>query len=130
MKYNLEEKSNTDALFELSKHPSKTESKNIHIIDKIYYSLKRFEEFGFVNSDYLASIKPFNILNEYVWHYQDHKLFTINPEIYNLLRGISVHKKEIVLSHDLQEELGIEGVDEAMEKLIWSFKFLNKCMIT
>jgi hypothetical protein len=130
MKYDLTEKSNTDTLFELSKDQSKTESENLNIIDKIYYSLKRFEEFGFVNPDYLASIKPFNILDEYVWHYHDHKLFTINPEIYNLLRGISVHKKEIVLSNDLQKELGIEGVDEAMEKLRWSFKFLNKCMIT
>ncbi|PWN57932.1 hypothetical protein C1634_025390 [Chryseobacterium viscerum] len=130
IKYDLTERSNTDTLFELSKDQSKTESENLHIIDKIYYSLKRFEEFGFVNSDYLASIKPFNILDEYVWHYHDHKLFTINPDIYNLLRGISIHKKEIVLSHDLQKELGIEGVDEAMEKLRWSFKFLNKCMIT
>ncbi|MDF0720616.1 hypothetical protein P0M11_11465 [Kaistella sp. PBT33-4] len=130
MKYDLTERSNTDTLFELSKDQSKTESENLHIIDKIYYSLKRFEEFGFVSPDYLASIKPFNILDEYVWHYHDYKLFTINPEIYNLLRGISVHKKEIVLSHDLQEELGMESVDEAMEKMRWSFKFLNKCMIT
>ncbi|MBU4536943.1 MAG: hypothetical protein KJ689_00010 [Bacteroidetes bacterium] len=130
IKYDLTERSNTDTLFELSKDQSKTESENLHIIDKIYYSLKRFEEFGFVNSDYLASIKPFNILDEYVWHYHDHKLFTINPEIYNLLRGISVHKKEIILSQDLLEELGTEGVDEPMEKLRWSFKFLNKCMIT
>ncbi|WP_278354020.1 hypothetical protein [Chryseobacterium gleum] len=130
MKYDLTERSNTDTLFELSKDQSKTESEKLHIIDKIYYSLKRFEEFGFVNPDYLASIKPFNILDEYVWHYHDHKLFTINPEIYNLLRGISVRKKEIIFSTDLQEELGIEDVDEAMEKMRWSFKFLNKCMIT
>ncbi|WP_294230871.1 hypothetical protein [uncultured Chryseobacterium sp.] len=130
MKYDLTERSNTDTLFELSKDQSKTENDNLHIIDKIYYSLKRFTEFGFVSPDYLASIKPFNILDEYVWHYHDDKLFTINPDIYTLLTKISVDGREISFSDSLITEL--EGIDinEAMERLRWSFEFLNKCMIT
>lgn len=77
MKYDLSERSNTDTLFELSNDQLRTESENLHVIDKIYYSLQRFEEFGFVNPDYIASIKPFNILDEYVWHYHDHKLLPL-----------------------------------------------------
>lgn len=130
IKHNLEENSNTDNLFELSKLKSKIESKNLHIIDKIYYSLKGFEELGFVSPDYLASIKPFNILDEYVWHYHDHMLFTINPDIYTLLTKISVDGREISFSDSLITELVGIDINEAMERLRWSFKFLNKCMIT
>ncbi|MFZ4929354.1 hypothetical protein [Chryseobacterium sp. Mn2064] len=130
IRHNLEENSNTDNLFELSKLKSKIESKNLHVIDKIYYSLKGFEELGFVSPDYLASIKPFNILDEYVWHYHDHKLFTINPDIYTLLTKISVDGREISFSDSLITELVGIDINEAMERLRWSFKFLNKCMIT
>ncbi|AIL46997.1 hypothetical protein [Elizabethkingia anophelis] len=130
IKHDLLEKSNTDKLFELSKLKSKTEGEYLHIIDKMYYSLKRFEEFGFVDPDYLASIKPFNILDEYVWHYHDFKLFTINPEIYNLLTQITINEQEISFSDSLKEELKGFDVNEAIEKLKWSFKFLNKCLIT
>ncbi|HFK5506807.1 hypothetical protein [Elizabethkingia anophelis] len=130
IKHDLLEKSNTDKLFELSKIKSKTEGEHLHIIDKIYYSLKRFEEFGFVNPDYLASIKPFNILDEYVWHYNDHTLFTINPEIYNLLTHITLNEQDIFFSDSLTEEFKGSDINESIERLKWSFKFLNKCLIT
>ena len=66
IKHKLTEKSNTDKLFDLTALFQEKENNDIHIIDKIYYSLKRFEDFGFVSPDYIASIEPFNVLNEYV----------------------------------------------------------------
>lgn len=130
IKHAANERSNTDILFEHSKLKSKTESENLHIIDKIYFSLKRFEEFGFVSPDYLASIKPFNILDEYVWHYHGGKLFTINPEIFNLLTNISISDQEIILSDDLSNQLAGRNAEEVAQRLLWSFKFLNRCLIT
>jgi hypothetical protein len=129
LKHNLKESSNTDTLFEKSKLKSETESDKLHIIDKIYFSLKRFEEFGFVNPDYLASIKPFNILDEYVWHYHDKMLFTINPEIYKLLSQIAIKDHTILFSNSLKEELIGKQLENMKEKLTWSFNFLNRCQI-
>ena len=128
LKHDLNESSNTDTLYEKSKLKAETESDKLHIIDKIYYSLKRFEELGFVSPDYLASIKPFNILNEYVWHFHDKMLFTINPEIYDLLSEISIKDHNILFSDTLKAELFGQS-EMAKEKLTWSFNFLNKCQI-
>lgn len=130
IKFDLNEKSNTDKLFDLSKQVIDIPNSRIHIIDKIYDSLKRFEELGFINPDYLASIKPFNILDEYVWHYYDYKLFTINPEIFELLQEIEIKDGNIFLSDKLKKEITDIHIIEAKEKLLWSFKFLNNSMIS
>lgn len=131
IKHKLTEKSNTDKLFELTAlFQEKEINNNVHIIDKIYYSLKRFEEFGFVSPDYIASIEPFNVLNEYVWHYYDHKLFTINSEIYHLLNEIEIKENSINLSKILENDIIVNNVFDAQYKIEWSFKFLNKCTIT
>ncbi|MEN5085900.1 hypothetical protein ABE426_05480 [Sphingobacterium faecium] len=130
IKHALDERSNTDMLFEISKLKSESECDRLHIIDKIYFSLKRFEELSFVSPDYLASIKPFNILDEYVWHYHGGRLFTINTEIYKLLINISISDQQVILSDDLKSKLAGRSMDEVIERLLWSFKFLNRCLIT
>ena len=123
------EKSNTDKLFELT-NVFKEKEVSTHIIDKVYYSLKRFEDFGFVSPEYLASIEPFNVLNEYVWHYHDSKLFTLNSELYDLLKEINIENNSVQFSTELETDIKERNVIEAVEKIEWSFKFLNKCMIT
>ena len=130
IKHKLTEKSNTDKLFDLTALFQEKENNDIHIIDKIYYSLKRFEDFGFVSPDYIASIEPFNVLNEYVWHYYDHKLFTLNSEIYNLLNEIEIKKNSINFSKILENEIKTNNIFDAQNKIEWSYKFLNKCLIT
>ena len=131
IKHKLTEKSNTDKLFELTALFQEKEIKNnVHIIDKIYYSLKRFEEFGFVSPDYIASIEPFNVLNEYVWHYYDHKLFTINSEIYHLLNEIEIKENSINLSKILENDIIVNNVFDAQYKSERSGKCRNKGTIT
>ncbi len=130
IKHNTKDRSNTDILFNKSIEYVENESLVVHIIDKIYYSLKRFEDLGFVSPEYIASIKPFNILDEYVWHYESEKLFTINSDIYLLLNEISIIDSNIIFSEKLEKEIESYDVIESKEKLKWSFKFLNNCMIT
>jgi hypothetical protein len=48
-----------------------------HIIDQLYKSLRRFVQLTFIDPRHLANLKPFNILDEYVWHYRDWHLFTL-----------------------------------------------------
>ena len=131
VKQNHTEKSNTDKLFELtSLFQEKESNSKAHVIDKVYYSLKRFEDFGFVSPEYIASIEPFNVLNEYVWHYHDHKLFTLNSEIYYLLNEITIKENSIKFSKVLENEIKTNCIIDAQNKIEWSFKFLNRCMIT
>ncbi|WP_312345732.1 hypothetical protein [Chryseobacterium binzhouense] len=130
IKFELDDKSNTDKLLTLSENYFKNENPSIHIIDKIYHCLIRFKDLGFVSPDYLASIKPFNVLKEYVWHYHDQSLFTNNPEIYQLLSQITIENDEIIFSEILQAEIFSSNVLEAKKKLEWSFQFLNQCLIS
>lgn len=129
MKHDLEDRSNTEKLLERAKEYKEIENERLHIIDRIYYSLKRFEEFGFVSPEYLASIRPFNILDEYVWHFSAEKLFTLNSEIYGLLTQITIKDKHIEFSEDLKQEIGSADFMQAIERLEWSFRFLNRCLI-
>lgn len=130
IKFGFDEKSNTDKLLTLAENFFQNENPSIHIIDKIYHCLIRFNDLGFVSPDYLASIKPFNILKEYVWHYHDQSLFTNNSEIYHLLSETTIENDEITFSELLKHEISSSNVTEAKKKLEWSFQFLNKCLIS
>jgi hypothetical protein len=125
----------------ISKNESQTErllrkSKNIknipitseHILDQMYNALRKFEQFGFVDPHLIANIHPFNILEEYVWHYENTELFTINTKIYKLLQGIEIKGARIEISLDLQKELAIQ-VSDYYQKLEYVFEFLNQSMI-
>jgi len=107
----------------------KTNDKSVHIIDKIYDSLKRFEGLNFIDPNYIAILYPFNILTDHVWHYHDKNLFTINNEIYNLLCNLNVEENEVKFTDDLETELLSFKVDNAKDKIEWIFNFLNHCMI-
>jgi len=122
-------KSSTDILFEKSKIIQPKDEDGIHIIDKIYNSLKRFESFGFVDPNYVVSIYPFNILDEYVWHYQDGTLFTINTDIYSLLNGINVENGEIMFTDEMRKEIEDLIIVDYKYKLERVFRFLNYCSI-
>jgi len=124
-----EGKSRTELLYEKQGRYKEIEFKPLHIIDKIYDCLKRFEGFGFVDPEYLASLYPFNILNEQVWHYTISNLFTINEEIYNLLIGVTVDNSQILLSTSLQIEIEEAKVIDAKRKLEYIFKVLNHSLI-
>jgi hypothetical protein len=123
------EKSSTDKLFEQAKAIQPNEDKPIHIIDRVYNSLKRFEAFGFVDPNYITTIFPFNILEEHVWQYHDRNLFTINGEIYELLKGVNIENDEVTFTDELQKEFSTSNVVDAKHKVEWSFTFLNHSLI-
>lgn len=123
------DKSSTDRLFEQAKAIQPKDDKPIHIIDRIYNSLKRFEGFGFVDPNFLTTIFPFNILEEHVWQYHDRNLFTINGEIYELMKGVNIENEEVTFTDELQEEFTTSNVIDAKHKVEWSFSFLNHSLI-
>ncbi len=123
------ENSATEKLYVYSKTIQPKDDKPLHIIDKIYNSLKRFEGFGFVYPAFLATITPFNILDNHVWHYYQGNLFTLNGEIYSLLIELTIQKDEVFFSEKLQKELLSFNVIDAKFKIEWSFIFLNHSLI-
>lgn len=124
-----DEKSSTDKLFELAKKVQLKDDKPIHIIDKIYNSLKRFDGLGFVDPNYLSIISPFNILSDHVWHYDNGNLLTLNGEIFGLLKGINIEDGEIIFTDQLNSEVSASYVIDAKDKIETAFRFLNHCLI-
>lgn len=121
--------SSTEQLYKISSLELKENEKPRHIVDEIYSSLMRFKGFNYVDPNYLASIKPFNILNEYVWHYSNGKLFTINPNIHALFKHLNFEDGIINISDELQQELKDEKVIEYEDKIDSFIKFLNHSQI-
>ncbi|SHM98621.1 hypothetical protein [Flavobacterium xinjiangense] len=122
-------KSKTDRYYEFvtEKIPSSLEQE--HIVDAVYHSLKRFDGFGFVDPNYLASLYPFNILDEYVWHYDHGTLFTINPDLFYMMAGIDIVDGEVIVKAAYSKLLE-SSVDNYQDKITWIFKFLNNSNIS
>jgi len=123
------EKSATDKLFERAKKVQPKDDKPIHIIDKIYNSLKRFDGLGFVDPNYLSIISPFNILSDRVWHYANGNLLTLNGEIFRLLKGLNIENGEVYFTDQLVSEISESNVIDAKNKIEVVFRFLNHCLI-
>jgi hypothetical protein len=121
--------SQTDRLLEKSKILSEKQDLPIHIIDKLYNCIHKFEGLGFVDPNYISTLFPFNILDEHVWQYHNRNLFTINAELYKLLSEIEIESNELIISEQLKNEIATSNVIDARNKLESTFIFLNHCMI-
>lgn len=121
--------SSTEQLYNISNLQLKVNEKPRHIIDEIHSSLIRFKGLKYIDPNYLASIKPFNILNEYVWHYSDGKLLTINPKIHALFKHLDFEGGEVKISDELRKDLEEEQVLEYEDKINSFIRFLNHSQI-
>lgn len=108
-----------------NKASNNTDGDQKHIIDELYYCLKRFEPLKFIDPNFIANLYPFNILDEQVWHYRNGHLFTINPKIYSLLSHIEIKENELIFSELLQNQIKQNNVDNAQDKLKEVFIYLN-----
>lgn len=127
-----QKKSLTDSLYEVSKKlivKKSAKAKTKHILDDLYNCLFRFKGLGFVDPNYICSLYPFNILDEYVWHYNHGTLFTINKDIYDFLQQIEIGEEKIHINECLIKEFTKLKVVSYEEKLKWIITFLNKSHI-
>jgi len=115
----------TDRLLQIQSTKKLVTTDHRHVIDQLYYSLKKYNSLPFVDPRHIANIKPFNILDEHVWHYAQGHLFTINPEIYTLLIAITFVDQEMVIADEYAANLIRTGVLEYKEKLEYIFKKLH-----
>lgn len=127
---NKEGRSNTDKLYKISLKNLKENEKPRHILDEIYSSLIQFKGLQYIDPNYLANIKPFNILNENVWHYSDGNLLTINPNIYKLFKGLNFNNGLITITEELKQELEDCKIIEYRDKINEFIKALNHSEIT
>lgn len=121
--------SSTEQLYKKSSLKLKENEKPKHIVDEIYSSLIRFQGLQYVDPNYLASIKPFNILDDHVWHFEEGDLRTINPRIFVLFNELEFQDGSIILSDQLRKDLEDINVIEYEDKIEWFIKFLNHSQI-
>lgn len=101
-----------------------------HIVDQMWKSLRRFDGMDSIDPFIIANIAPFNILSEYVWHYDHFRLFTLNPKIYHLLVGLKVDEEGTnLLTDDLRKELEGHHVVDFEEKLDYILNRLRASLI-
>gem|GEM_PF-634824 len=107
----------------------KENQKPKHIVDEIYLSIIRFNGLTFIDPNYIANMKPFNILKENVWHYNNGNLLTINPKIYSLFSQLSFTDGSIRISNTLEMELYEYKVLDYETKIESFIKFFNHSQI-
>ncbi|WP_347053624.1 type IIL restriction-modification enzyme MmeI [Flavobacterium olei] len=125
-----EGRSATDKLYDISLRKINENEKPRHILDEIHTSLIQFNGLQYIDPNYLVGIKPFNILNENVWHYRDNNLLSINPKIYELFTGLDFNEGAITISEVLKKDLEESRVIEYKDKIYEVVRILNHCQIT
>lgn len=120
-----QEKSSTDKLYGISLKKLKENEKPRHILDEMHAALIQFKGLQYIDPNYLAGIRPFNVLNENVWHYRGGNLLTLNPKIYELFKGLDFNKGAITITEELKEELEECRVVEYKEKINELITVLN-----
>jgi len=120
----------TDKLFEIRKNLSDQPSLYAHIIDQMHHALHRFEGLNFIDPDFIANMKPFNLENHQVWHFEKGRLLTLNPDISELLAGITVQEHGLNLSKKVLAKINKAKVLEPELKLTFILKCLHSCLIS
>lgn len=121
--------SKTEQLYKISRLGLTENEKPRHILDEIYSSLIRFKGLRYIDPNYLANMKPFNILNENVWHYSNRTLMTLNPKIHDFFEKLEFENGEIIISSNLKSELESLEVIEYQEKIKTIIDILNHCLV-
>ncbi|MBB2143987.1 hypothetical protein GM921_00690 [Pedobacter sp. LMG 31464] len=122
--------STTEKLLVIHQKSLPREITNAHIIDELHLSLKRFEEMNFVSPRLIANLRPFNVLDNYVWHYSPSgKLFTLNFQIFELIRNLKYVQGELQIEPEYEKALISEQVIEYRKKLDFIFEKLYRSQI-
>lgn len=120
----------TDKLYLLRSKPELPGGRTNHILDRLYQSLHKFEGLEFIDPNFIANLKPFNVLSDYVWHYKHNVLYTLNNEIYDLIARISYNGFEPTPDPTLEQELKSAEVTDYLMKLRYVFNRLRQFLIT
>ncbi|GGE14996.1 hypothetical protein [Sphingobacterium cellulitidis] len=123
------DKSVTDKLYELRERFTERVQNNKHIIDQLYDSINKFEGLGFVDPNFLCNLYPFNVSEDYVWHYKKGRMLTLNTDITDFLKGITTSEDGISLSKEVHGTIKKLKVIEAQQKIEYIFKKLSEFRI-
>lgn len=120
----------TDKLFVLSRSNKTKPLASGHILDKMYQALFKFEGLGFVDPKYICNLKPFNLSDKHVWHFERGRMLTLNSEIGAFFSEVNYNDGKISFSTALEHELKKSKVLDAGNKARYVIDFLNNCMVS
>lgn len=122
-------KSATDKLYELREKSIESAQPNKHIIDQMYEAIYKFEGLGFLDPNFLCNVFPFNVSEDYVWHYKKGRLLTLNLNITDFLKEITTTEDGVSLSKELKAIIKKKKVVEAQQKIEYIFEKLHQFSI-
>lgn len=123
-------KSKTRKLYELSLIYNVGKKQKLrHVIEDLYDAAKKFEGLNYIDPNYISTIKPYNILDENVWHYHNNNLLTLNPKIHDLFEHLDFKDNIISITDHLKNEFKEYEIIEYEHKISYVIWFLNNSLI-
>jgi hypothetical protein len=120
----------TDKLFVLSRANKVLTKRTGHILDEMYHSVIKFDGLGFVDPSYVCNLRPFNIQDKYVWHFETGRMLTLNAEIGKFLSGVEYLDGKVSFNGVVQYGLKKAKVLDAAVKMGYLIDFFNNCLIS
>ena len=122
--------STTYKLLQIQEKDVPRDTSKMHVVDDLYFSLKRFDKLSFISPLLIANLKPFNVLDQYVWHYSPGgKLFTLNHDIYVLIGSVSFEEGKVNITEAYAKLLKKAKVVDPISKVEFIFEKLYRCRI-
>lgn len=100
-----------------------------HIIDKIYFSLKRFEGLSYFDPNILANTKPFHLGKQQVWHYYECTLASAERDIYFFFSNIREEKGQMVIGEKLLTDAINSHVNDSEGKVRYIIQRFNELLV-
>ena len=100
-----------------------------HLIDKLYFSLRRFDGINYFDPNILANTDPFHNGQHHVWRYYDLTIGTPEPGFYQFFSSVYVADGEISINESFKAETEQLNVIEVDRKVDYIIRRLNELMV-
>ena len=100
-----------------------------HLVDKLYFSLRRFDGIRYFDPNIIANTDPFHNGQHQVWRYYDYTIGTSEPDFFRLFSNITTTNGKVTIGEEFKNEIQLASVIEVDRKVDYIIRRLNELLV-
>jgi hypothetical protein len=100
-----------------------------HLIDKLYFSLRRFDGIRYFDPNIIANTDPFHNGQHQVWRYYDYTIGTSESDFFHLFSSITITDGIVSTDEKFKTEIQQSSIVEVDRKVDYIVRRLNELLV-